>query len=108
MVLWFCGFAVGSASAAERWPKDVCSELARVERGVTAANHNKLYRALSRGPLLVLERDRCGVDVSRKEAEDNAVAEAFDKSVPEGQRPRAPVLCDTTPKAYGGSYTDCF
>jgi hypothetical protein len=76
--------------------------------------------ASGRQGLLMLLGDDCPVDVRAKIAQDiaalNASAARGEASVKalEAARaarrtaPRPPVLCDTKPKAYGGSTTECF
>jgi len=127
-VLGCYGLMVGAASAGERWPGNVCKdvqeELVALERmhakafasidKVAAATHLGNARATS----LYQLQYHCGGTggAAAKLAYDNAMAAAEEvqtgKAAAQHPRsapaPRAPVLCDTTPKAYGGSTTDCF
>jgi hypothetical protein len=62
-------------------------------------------------PILRAQRDHCGLSQSAISRELDASL-ALESRKPRGGRaapaPRPPVFCDTTPKANGGSYTDCF
>ena len=79
LVLGFCGVMVGSAEAGQRWPSGPCADVATLrsslEKGDLGSPSNK---AMIRLGFLVLQRDRCGVDVG-------AVAAAADKAPLEGE-----------------------
>ncbi len=101
LVLGCYGLMVGSAEAG-RWPADVCKELARV-RGILESSGTPVAKANQRFAVLLLQGDHCGVAVDADLAADqNTVGR---RSAP---AQRQPLHCDTTPKAYGGSYLDCF
>lgn len=107
MVLGFCGAMVSSAGAGERWPTNVCKDIATL-RTILEKNFAD-DRATARFGLLLLQRDRCGVDVAAAlEVDKTLLPAARPMKKPADPAPRQPMLCDTTPKAYGGSYTDCF
>lgn len=124
-VLGCYGLMVGAASAGERWSEETCKHLQEMKastyaRGITGAQK----RFWSVAAILIAQRDNCGV--STQAELDAALAAvrheqvAMRPTMPMGLEediqpvrrsapaPRAPVLCDTTPKAYGGSTTDCF
>jgi hypothetical protein len=125
LVLGCHGLMAGSAQAGERWPVAPCRDtqqgLAELEqlyaKSPGAIDKLEIATVLASGRqgLLILLRDHCPVDVSAKIAQDLA---AFNASAARGEgqairarrgpAPRHPVLCDTTPRAYGGSTTDCF
>lgn len=125
MVLGCYGLMVGAAQAAARWPEGPCQDVRQA-----VARHEKIHAeffasvpkmesaadlAGTRQELLLLLRDHCAANVQplldRDQAavnalRDTAVAKHTNRG-PAADPPR-PVFCDTTPKAYGGSTTDCF
>lgn len=117
LVLGCYGFVVSPAAAGERWPANVCNELLRAQHILETGDQSAETRADKRFGLLLLRGAHCGVAVDAELAADRAVVvapggrgdartqPAAPKSAPQ---PRQPMFCDTTPKAYGGSYTDCF
>jgi hypothetical protein len=111
LILGCFGFVVGPAGAGERWPAKYCAELGKL-RAILETGDTPVARAHERFGVLLLQQTHCGMDVQAIIDADNAElsrAEApREKSVRTAPRPRQPMLCDTTPKAYGGSYIDCF
>jgi hypothetical protein len=57
------------------WPAHVCAEIQRVEKDVTSGL-GPADRAMPRLGLLMLEGLHCGIDVSKKMADDQAALEA--------------------------------
>jgi hypothetical protein len=102
VVLGFVGLMVRAAQAGDRWPAAVCSEIARVRTVIEVDITSPARRAQGRLALLILQEMHCGIDTRPLQAADIALLDRGRTA------PRAPVLCDTTPKANGGSYTDCF
>jgi hypothetical protein len=96
----------GAAQAAERWPANVCAEIAQGEK-LARENLGKYPRelAFARQSELVLLQKHCGVDVTAKFAEDDkaiaAAAAAMPSSgpLPETRRhkspSRDPMFCNT-------------
>jgi hypothetical protein len=105
MVLGCYGLLVGSASAGERWSAESCRHLKEMKADTYGGNENPSRLAWQLLPILRFERDKCGVDISGEFA---ALRAGVDHKGGPPATGRRPVLCDTTPKAYGGSYTDCF
>ena len=99
------GLVVGPAEAANRWPANVCKDLAYARKVLEGGSGSSAYKANLRFGVLVLQESHCGVSV---QAELDADARAISGKSTGAAAPRQPLLCDTTPKAYGGSYTDCF
>jgi len=70
---------VSSAQAAERWPDNVCREVATIEK-----LDSKVYAgrpaalALARNDVLLMLQERCGVDVKAKMAADDAASRTAD------------------------------
>lgn len=105
LVLACYGFAVGSAEAANRWPPEVCKDLMRARQIMEAGKQSAEGRAERRFSILLLQEAHCGVSIQADLDADDRVISGKKTS---GEAPHRPMLCDTTPKAYGGSYTDCF
>jgi hypothetical protein len=102
-------FVVGPAQAGDRRSAESCKHLQEMKvtaKGVSRAEAR--FWALL--PILTAQQNRCGVDVSAEFAAAKAAggAEIDVETRGRSRAGRAPVLCDTTPKAYGGSTTDCF
>jgi hypothetical protein len=107
LVLGFYGLMVCSAQAGERWPANVCSDIARLRTILEASTETPTDRAKVRYGLLLLQDTHCGVSTRALQDADLAIVSRGDAPV-RTPAPRAPILCDTTSKAYGGSTTDCF
>jgi hypothetical protein len=111
VVLGLFGSMVCQAQAGERWPENVCKDIQglRTILETDKPATDAVDRANQRFAVLLMQEVHCGVDVKAAQAADRRVFQA--QSQP-AQRPaaalRAPVFCDTTRKAYGGSTTDCF
>lgn len=103
VVLGCYGLLVGSADAANRWPADVCKDLARARQVMEVGKQSAVGRAERRFGILLLQEAHCGVSVQADLDADQRVISGKAQDAP-----RRPMLCDTTPKANGGSYTDCF
>jgi hypothetical protein len=60
--------------------------------------------------ILADQASGCGVNTTAEFEAAKAAALAEGEDDRRSRRPatRPPVLCDTTPKPFGGSYTDCF
>lgn len=101
------GLMVGSAEAGSRWSAESCRNLQEMKADTYAGGPDGLDWKLI--PILRFQRDKCGVNVDAEfqRAMAKAAAPRARRSAPTAE-PRRPVHCDTTPKAYGGSYTDCF
>lgn len=117
MVLGCYGFVVSSAEAGDRWPPGPCADLAQRRALIEKAGLLGTDKPMARVGLLLLQRDHCGVSVKAELAADRAQLQAEVTNAENALKrqparpapePRRPLLCDTTPKAYGGSYTDCF
>lgn len=110
VVLGFYGAMVCSASAADHWSAESCKHLQAMKADTYAAGQTADVTAWMLLPILRYQKFKCGVDVEAElKAGQTAIASpAPEKPVAPPRAPRPPVLCDTTPKAYGGSYTDCF
>jgi hypothetical protein len=110
VVLGCYGLMVGSAQAGDRLPTDrwsasVCGGVAKMRVFIETNITNPAELARTRFALLLLQDDHCGVSTRALRDADLAILDR----APRATRPvRPPVLCDTTPKAYGGSTTDCF
>jgi hypothetical protein len=64
----------GSAHAEERWPAEACNSVQELETFYYNSTPDLTNKAWAVRPLLVLERDHCGVDVKMKiEESDNVV-----------------------------------
>ncbi len=64
----------GSAHADERWPAEICSSVQRLEAFYDSSSPDLTSRAWAIRPLLVLQRDHCGVEVTMKiEESDNVI-----------------------------------
>jgi len=82
--LMCCAVAVSSARAADRWPPNVCKELA-IEEVLqdTTFSDKPESRALARLSLLHLLQDHCGVDTRAKmKADEIAVSGADNRHWP--------------------------
>lgn len=106
MVLAFCGVMVSSAGAGERWPANVCKDIGSL-RAIIEKHYAAVDRGTARFATLMLQREHCGVDITAALGADRAPIPARREARPAAE-PRQPLLCDTTPKANGGSYIDCF
>jgi hypothetical protein len=88
------GFAVVSAQAGDRWPQNVCNELASEEEA-----HDMFFsdrpevRALARVSLLRLLQDHCGVDTRAKMKADDAALGEADRAEARRSRPHGPLNC---------------
>ena len=92
-----------SAEAADRWPPDVCKQLAVMEAFESEAWANfPQERAIARGSLLTLQHFYCDVDVSAKLHADSIAA-----SMETTGRPRRPKTCSTIDLGGGLSTTNC-
>ena len=87
------GLMVSSAQAGERWPAPVCKEIGRV-RGILESSGSAVVRANQLFGLLLLQEAHCGMAVQAELDADRAIMGRQSGSAP----PRAPILCDTTPK----------
>jgi hypothetical protein len=92
-----------------------------MKAGVGAMSVSAYYKAMYSIPILINQHVNYGVE--NKKEYDAAAAVAFSmvpipakdldtllktKKRSRAPAPRQPVFCDTTPKADGGSTTDCF
>lgn len=59
----------------KRWSAQVCAEILRVEKIIISGPLHPSDRGIARGGLLMLEQLHCGIDVSKKMAADQAVAD---------------------------------
>lgn len=110
LVLCCYGFMVSSAQAGEHWSAETCKRLEEMKANTYRANRDypeQLMWMLI--PILSHQETKCGVNT---QAESDAARSAAVAAVRARSRnapaPRTPLHCDTTPKSYGGSYTDCF
>ena len=134
LALACCGFAFDQASAGERWPDNVCKDILRLQHILETGNPSAESRADKRFGILLLRGAHCGaavkaeMDDDTKEVaaaagraaasvEDRKLIDLLQRQVAHYKKrlgeqsspaPRQPLLCDTTPKASGGSSTDCF
>ena len=102
------GFMVCAAQAGERWSAETCKHLQEMKAETYAAGLARDQTSWMLTPILKFQRDKCGVDTK---AEFEAGQRALTAPAPRAEKPaaaRRPTLCDITPKAYGGSTTDCF
>jgi len=113
LVLGFCGvMAVSAAQAAQRWPANVCRELAALER-VDAKTYagRPATLATARLNVLMLLQERCGVDVKAKLAADSATTRAASgtgaTSRAAYRRPKDPLYCTTFRIGEDMSHTLC-
>jgi hypothetical protein len=83
----FSGFVAASAQAADQYPGKVCVDISKAEQvtSITFANSPR-ERALARTALLVLLRDRCGVNVDAKLLADDAAMEGVGVTVGRGKQ----------------------
>lgn len=66
-------------------------------------------KANERFVVLLMQEAHCGIDTKAAQAADDRVFRSQStRRIAPAISARPPVLCDTTPKAYGGSTTDCF
>jgi hypothetical protein len=131
LVLGCYGFVVAPAAAGDRWSAETCGRLVEMRdqlRSIKGGDPrlsatmqlpivSRLYSNCAVGSVKeyeVLEaRSKALVKSARAAAilrSEPSVPDEVEEpraSVPSPQ-PRQPMFCDTTPKAYGGSYTDCF
>jgi hypothetical protein len=97
------GFAVASAQAGERWPQNVCNEIASYERDVEEMDVQPHTRAFTRLNVMQLLKSHCGVDTRAWERIDRAAINAWAKkddcpaprrTVPiETDKPHGPTNC---------------
>ena len=72
-----CRAAVAASAQAADYPEYVCADISNAEQATSLNFANSpRERAIARTALLVLLRDRCGVDVQAKLAADDAAMEA--------------------------------
>ena len=113
LVLGCLGLVVCPAMAGERWSAESCKHLQEMKAD-TYANASgtrgmREFLAFELTPILLFQKSHCGIDTL---AELEA-AQGENKRARQERRgasspaPRQPLHCDTTPKAYGGSYLDC-
>jgi hypothetical protein len=98
---------VCSAQAGERWPANVCKDIQGLRTIIESHDQTASDRADMRFAVLLMQEVHCSVDVRAARAADRA-ALSQDTAPKSSPKRRSPILCDTTPKAYGGSTTDCF
>jgi hypothetical protein len=82
---------------------------------VKVAKTSPAFKAANLLPILSFQIVKCNVpaEAELKAARAQVAAGNEEEVAPtrrrtSGPEPRQPMFCDTTPKAYGGSYTDCF
>jgi len=69
-----CLVLAGSAHADERWPTEACNSVQELEAFYNNSITDLTSKAWAVRPLLVLERDHCGVEVKMKiEESDNVI-----------------------------------
>jgi hypothetical protein len=116
LVLGCYGFVVGSAEAAQ-WSAETCGHLEEMRAEVAAMDVSAYYKAVYSIPILINQHVKCGVENRKQFDAANAMintmlpmpADTVAAAVKKRREPaRRPLLCDTTPKANGGSTTDCF
>jgi hypothetical protein len=101
-VLGLCGLMVLSAAqAAQRWPRNVCRELAGLERiDVKHYASRPASLATARLDVLMLLEERCGADVKARLAADDAAVHAAGAAAATTRaayrrRSRDPLYCTT-------------
>jgi hypothetical protein len=104
MVVGCYGLMVGAAHA-ERWSAESCKHLQEMKADVYAGKLPEDVKSSMLAPILKYQSWKCGVDTKE---EFSAGQSALTPRAEKPAAPRRPMLCDTTPKAYGGSTTDCF
>jgi len=98
------GFAVVSAQAGERWPQNVCNEIASYERDTEEMKVQPYTRAFMRLNVMNLLKFHCGVDTRAWERIDQAAIDAWvqeertsnarRRAVPvEADKPHGPMNC---------------
>jgi hypothetical protein len=110
LVLGCYGLMLGAAPAGERWSAESCKHLQEMKAETYALNlESAKSRFWALRAVLNAQAVGCGIDTMPEfnAAKAAALAETSDRRRARAAPPR-PVLCDTTPKAYGGSTTDCF
>lgn len=87
-----------------RWSTQVCAEILRMEKIVIGGPLRPSDRGIARGGLLMLEQLHCGIDISKKMAADQAIADdearmaqrAYDEYIaatpPEAFQPQQPII----------------
>ena len=106
-----CGaMAMSAAQAAQRWPANVCRELAALERMDARAYAGRPAQlATARLNVLMLLQERCAVDVKAKLAADSAAGRAANAATSRAayRRPRDPLYCTTFRIGEDISHTQC-
>jgi hypothetical protein len=82
------GFA-GSAQAADRWPPNVCSEIAAKEHAAQDLGE-AAHTAIARMMLLPMLRDHCGLDIRARVKADTAALDAWVETAQRRARLPAP------------------
>jgi hypothetical protein len=126
LVLGCYGLVVSSVAADERWSAETCRHLQEMKVEIKAQDVDEQFKSIQLFAVLLRQAKHCDPSVVGEiertvkilKAADEANLKALkDASSPALQRqpqrqsqpqPRQPMFCDTTPKAYGGSTTDCF
>lgn len=108
-VLGCCGFVVCPAVAGSRWSAETCKHLQEMRSVVLSppAKYDS-FAATQLVPILMHLKNNCGIGTEAEFDANTDLALSVDKRVVRSAPRRQPLLCDTTPKANGGSTTDCF
>lgn len=80
-----------------RWSTQVCAEILRIEKIAIGGPLRPSDRGIARGGLLMLESLHCGIDISRKMAADQAIA---DEEARKAQRAYDEYIAATPPEVY--------
>lgn len=115
-LLCFVGLMVSSAAhAADRWPAETCKHLQEMKSFVIRQDIDEYFRSAELVPILIYQRDKCGVD---NHSEIKARQEIIVRGDPNAKtvvRRSAPAAesrrgmnCMTTALGGGDSTTTCF
>jgi hypothetical protein len=109
LVLGCYGFLAGPAMAGERWSAESCKHLQEMKADTYAAQYGPEITQWQLIPILLFQKTHCGIDTQAEliAAQEAAKRVRLERRGASSPPPRQPLHCDTTPKAYGGSYLDC-
>ena len=117
MVLGFVGLMVGAAQASARWSAETCAHLQEVKANATTTVEKATDRRWALLAILTALKVKCGIDTrpdwdavesAAKKENDAEIAAMRQRPRAAAPAPRQPMHCDTTPRVFGGSTTDCF